>query len=152
MFGKKKASLSETNTRILMIEMNRIIERIADEKAKAATSGNLETSLVYPPNNGFNTNELGFIQKLITNDKDGINALRKILADTIACGFFDLLNLIDGTSDPEEDSWEKDGISLIDKDESIEDSSEMLHDSLFEKYWDWKKERNEEWKLDTIEE
>ncbi|MBN1243921.1 MAG: hypothetical protein JXA15_14560 [Spirochaetales bacterium] len=152
MFGKRKASLSEKNSRVLMIELNRIIERIADEKSKAIITGNVKESLVYPPNNGLSTNEIAFIQKLITNDENWLNALRKIIADSIACGFFDLLNLIDGTSDPEHDSWEKDGISLIDKDDSIEDSVEMLHDSLFEKYWDWEKVRNEKWKLDTIEE
>ncbi|NLD38397.1 MAG: hypothetical protein GX654_16165 [Desulfatiglans sp.] len=149
---KKKVSLSEKNSRILMIEMNKIIERIADEKTKYIISGKIQTSLAYPPNNGFNTKESAFIQKLITNDEDGLNALRKILADSIACGVFDLFNLIDGTADPELDSWEKDGISLIDKDGSIEDNNEMLHDSLFEKYWDWQEMRNEDWKLDTIEE
>ncbi len=152
MFGKKKASLSENNSSILMIELNRIIERIADDKAKAIVTGKIMDSLVYPPNNGFNIKESEIIKKLITNDKDEVNAIRKVLADSIACGMFDLLNLLDGTSDPEQDSWEKDGITIIDKDDSIEDSNEMLHDALFEKYWDWKKIRNQEWKLDTIEE
>ena len=152
MFSKQKVSLSERNSHILMIEMNRIIETIADEKANAIISGKMQTSLVYPPNNGFTVKEMNYANKLITNGEDGLNALRKILADSIACGLFELFNLIDGTSDPEKDSWEKDGISLIDKDGSIEDNNEMLHDALFEKYWDWKKSRKQKWKLDTIEE
>ncbi len=152
MFGKTKTSLSENNSRILMLELNRIIERIADEKARAIIAGKMQDTLVYPPNNGFNSMELKYVKSLSSKDESSINAFRKIIADAIACGFFEFLNLVDGTGDPEVGAWDKDGICIIDKDDSIEENNDMLHDLIFEMYWEWKKTRNEKWKLDTIEE
>ena len=66
---------------------------------------------------------------------------------------FELLNIIDGTSEPDENIGKWTEISIVDKTDEIAENAEMLHDELYSKYWDWKKIRpNKSWKLDNYEE
>ena len=150
MFDKKKMKLSQENMDTLMIELNRIIENAADSTAENIYNGCIVSNLAYPPNNGFTDEELTAIEKL-QNNPFLKSALRKIIADTCAISLFDFLNLIDGTSDPERNNWTGDGICLVDRNDSFEESDEMLHDSLFDKYCDWREIRNKDWKLDNLD-
>ncbi|MFA8434288.1 MAG: hypothetical protein ACEPOZ_07205 [Marinifilaceae bacterium] len=60
------------------------------------------------------------------------------------------MNLIDQTTDPDEDLGEWTGLSLIDFDEEVEENDEMPHDTFSESYWDWKEKRqNEDWQMDS---
>jgi hypothetical protein len=73
-----------------------------------------------------------------------------VLADNSAGVLIELMNLIDQTTDPDEDLGEWTGLSLIDFDEEVEENDEMLHDTFSESYWDWKEKRqNEDWQLDS---
>ena len=131
-------------------ELNRIIENTAENTTTNINNGSIGSNLAYPPNNGFTDEEITAIDKL-QNNLALKSALRKIIADACAISIFDFLNLIDGTSDPEINSWTGDGICILDKNDSFEESDEMLHDSLFDKYWDWRKIRKKDWKLDSLD-
>ena len=107
--------------------------------------------MTYPPNNGLTDDELIELEKL-TNNKVLKSALRKVFADNSAGIVFELMNLIDQTTDPDEDIGEWSGLSLVDFNEEIEENDEMLHDNFFETYSDWKEKRqNKDWQLDSTD-
>ena len=86
----------------------------------------------------------------LKNDHDLKSALRKILADNSAGIVFDLMNIIDGTADPDEDLGKWTEVALVDQLDDIEPNDDMLHDSFFSTYWNWKEVRpNKGWALDT---
>jgi hypothetical protein len=63
--------------------------------------------------------------------------------------------VLDGTGSPKHyyDEWTS--VKLIDEDfqDNDEAFADMLHDSFYETYWEWKKIRGEKkWKLDVYEE
>lgn len=71
---------------------------------------------------------------------ESISAIQKIVRDNIMLAFHDAFSLLDGVSDPtveeSDDIWV--GLRLADVQEDEEDESEMmLHDELYETYWDW---------------
>lgn len=144
--------LSEHNLNTLMIFLQQKIEENAEYIANELTNGNSTDFLTYPPNGGLTETEKSSLGKL-KNDPNLESALRKILADNSAGVLFELLNLIDGTSDPDESIGKWTEISFVDKTDEIAENAEMLHDVLYSKYWDWKKIRpNKNWKLDNYEE
>ncbi|SFQ18957.1 hypothetical protein SAMN04515668_1316 [Hymenobacter arizonensis] len=77
-------------------------------------------------------------------------ALRKVLADCAANVVFDLLNLIDGTTDPKQGQWSE--VVLVDK-PAYDEHREFLHDEFFGAYWDWQVIRPDKtWRLDLLAE
>ncbi|ODS38265.1 MAG: hypothetical protein A7316_08435 [Candidatus Altiarchaeales archaeon WOR_SM1_86-2] len=145
----KKMSLSEKNKNILMIELNRIIEETAERTARSVIDGTIIEGMAYPPNNGFTETEKKALLK-IQSIENIESTLRKILADAASYPLFGLFCLIDGVSDPETENW--DGITLVDRGDKIVESEFMLHDELYETYWDWRKIRkNKGWKLDILD-
>lgn len=146
----KKASLSSANMKTLMIEVNRIIEEVATEYSEAIVEGRVSEILAYPPNCGFSEEERNASFHLAEQSKSHISLLRKIFADASSASFLKLFNLIDGTSDPEIGAWKKEGVCLVDLDGKVESPDDMLHDQLFENYWEWKKSRKANWKLDNL--
>ncbi|TAJ05047.1 hypothetical protein DMA11_23655 [Marinilabiliaceae bacterium JC017] len=140
--------LTETNKKTLMITLHQKIEEYADVTSDLVLNGEIAENLTYPPNNGLTQSELKELEKL-KNNKILKSALRKVFADNSAGVLFELMNLIDQTTDPDEDLGEWAGLSLIDFDEEIEENDEMLHDTFSESYWDWKEKRqNNDWQLD----
>ena len=140
--------LSEHNLKTLMLFLQQKIEENADYISDQLDKGNSTDFLTYPPNGGLTEKENLALQKL-KNDQDLKSAMRKILADNSANVLFDLFNIIDGTTDPDENLGKWTEICLVDKTDEIEDNEEMLHDELFEKYWDWREIRpDKKWKLD----
>ena len=107
------------------------------------------SQLNYPPNGGFTAEEKEAL-KLLKGNKEILSAMRKVLASCAASVVFDLLNLIDGTSDPENGAWS--GVALVDKPEKPAET-ELLHDEFFSTYWDWRQKRkNKNWRLDLLPE
>jgi hypothetical protein len=125
-----------------MLFLQQKIEESADYLADELEKGNSTDFLFYPPNRGLTKMEVSSLEKL---KKDPIlkSALRKILADNSAGVLFELLNVIDGTSDPDENLGKWTEISFVDKTDALAENTEMLHDELYSKYWDWKKIRPE---------
>ena len=132
--------LTNENKKTLMLSLHKKIEEYANDTSESLNKGELQNLLSYPPNCGLNDKEINSLKK-ITNDPDLKSALSKILADNSAGVVFELMNLIDGTSDPDEELGEWSEIALIDKSEDIEENDDMLHDSFYETYWDWKEIR-----------
>ena len=144
--------LSEHNLKTLMLFLQQKIEENADYISDQLHKGNSADFLTYPPNGGLTEKENLALQKL-KNDQDLKSAMRKILADNSASVLFELFNIIDGTTDPDENLGKWTEICLVDKTDEIEDNDEMLHDALFEKYWDWREIRpDKKWKLDNYSE
>jgi len=142
---------SKENIKILMLALHKKIEEYANALANSLNNGNAEKSMFYPPNYGLTTEEIESLKKL----KDDLilkSALRKLFADNSAGVLFDLMNLIDRTSDPNLSLGNWTGLSFVDSSEEIEENSEMLHDTFVATYWDWKKIRpKKDWKLDNVD-
>ena len=135
-----------------MLFLQQKIEENAEYIAEELDKGNSTDFLTYPPNGGLTEVEKSSLKKL-KNNPNLKSALRKILADNSAGVLFELLNIIDGTSDPDESLGKWTEVNFVDKTDELAHNSEMLHDELYEKYWDWQKIRpKKDWKLDNHEE
>ncbi|MDM1524256.1 hypothetical protein OBK20_01980 [Empedobacter falsenii] len=146
--------LSNNNALALMLDLNQDIEEYAEATVKNIIEDKNFDFLTYPPNSGLTDLEKQELNKL-DNNEHLKNALRKVIADNSAGIVFNMLNIIDGTTDPKlmYDEWT--GIKLIDQDlnEDADEFQDMLHDSFYESYWKWRELRGDKnWKLDTYEE
>ena len=146
--------LSNNNALALMLDLNQDIEEYAEATVKNIIEDKNFDFLTYPPNSGLTDLEKQELNKL-DNNEHLKNALRKVIADNSAGIVFNMLNIIDGTTDPKlmYDEWT--GIKLIDQDlnEDAYEFQDMLHDSFYESYWKWRELRGDKnWKLDTYEE
>ena len=146
--------LSKQNALALLLDLNQDIEEYAEATVKNIIEDKNFDFLTYPPNSGLTDLEKQELNKL-DNNEHLKNALRKVIADNSAGIVFNMLNIIDGTTDPKlmYDEWT--GIKLIDQDlnEDADEFQDMLHDSFYESYWKWRELRGDKnWKLDTYEE
>jgi hypothetical protein len=146
--------LSHKNAIGLLLDINQDIEEYAEATVKNIIEDKNFDFLTYPPNNGLTDLEKAELSKL-DNNEHLKNALRKVIADNSAGVIFNMLNLFDGTASPKlhYDNWS--GVKLIDEEPQAdsEQFNDMLHDSFFETYWEWKKLRGDKkWKLDTYDE
>ncbi len=140
--------LSEANRRTLLIAANQSVEEYATGCAEALEGGQ-DPGMIYPPNGGFTSEEAQAL-KLLQGNAVLKSALRKVLADCAAGVVFDLLNLIDGTTEPKQGQWSE--VMLVDKTIGDEDR-EFLHDEFFGAYWDWLESRPDKtWRLDLLAE
>ncbi|MET4074567.1 hypothetical protein [Hymenobacter sp. UYCo722] len=141
--------LSEENRRTLPIAANKAVEEYASYHANALLQSQ-DNELAYPPNGGFTPEETEAL-KLLQNNAVMASAVRKVLADCAAGVLFDLLNLIDGTTEPMQGEWNE--VILVDKPKDDETLREFLHDEFFETYWDWRNIRPDKtWHLDLLPE
>lgn len=140
--------LSADNRHTLLLAIHQLIEEYASGSANDLLHGRVK-QVDYPPNGGFTTEERESLKQLQGNTVFH-SAIRKVLASCSGGVVFDLLNLVDGTSDPEHGDWS--GVVLLDKLEDAE-ATELLHDDFFSVYWDWRKKRkNNNWRLDLLPE
>lgn len=143
--------LSHKNAIGLLLDLNQDIEEYAEVTVKNIIEDKDFDFLTYPPNNGLTDLEKAELNKL-DNNEHLKNALRKIIADNSAGVIFNMLNLFDGTASPKlhYDNWT--GVKLIDEEPQAdtEQFNDMLHDSFYETYWEWRKLRGDKkWKFDT---
>ena len=146
--------LSNKNVLALLLDLNQDIEEYAEATVKNIVEDKNFDFLTYPPNNGLTDLEKQELNKL-DNNEHLKNALRKVIADNSAGVVFSMLNMIDGTTDPKYMFADWTGVKLVDQEhnEDAKEFQDMLHDSFFETYWEWKKIRGDKnWKLDTYEE
>jgi len=145
--------LSNITASVLLLDINLCIEEYADAAVQNIIEARNFDSLVYPPNGGLTEGEKKELEELDNNDNLK-NALRKVIADSTAGVLFELFNVIDGTGGPQlrQDEWK--GVQLVDdqEDASEDPFPDMLHDGLFEAYWEWRQLRGDKsWKLDNWE-
>jgi hypothetical protein len=89
----------------------------------------------------------------LKSDNNLRTAWRKILADNSAAVVFELLKLIDGNAAPDDEIGPWSGVRLVDLEEDSLEEKELLQDSFFETYKEWKNIRPEKgWELDLVEE
>ncbi len=131
-----KYPLSESNRNIFLVELNKAIEDAAEDDSKNILQQDFDSLAVYPPNGGF-TDEEKVALRSIASVPNAESALRKVLANASASVIFNMLNWIDGTSDPESEDWT--GVKLVDADTVGDPPYAMLHDDFYDKYWDWRK-------------
>jgi hypothetical protein len=131
--------LSNENVDLLLLEINKQINDYSQFNANSINNNEVSAELMYPPGTKLTQEELTELKKLRDNSTLS-SALKKLFADSNANIAFSILSLIDGVSDPSKGTWKNDGITLVDWNENIEDPTEMLHDELLTKYWDWKNE------------
>ncbi|MEQ7803783.1 hypothetical protein C2I27_17730 [Priestia megaterium] len=77
-----------------------------------------------------------------------IKAIEKTVKDNMMSLFHDFMCLVDGVSDPNDIEIENDGVwlglqikpkhLLSEQELEDEDSELMLHDEVYDSYWDWK--------------
>jgi hypothetical protein len=132
--------LSDYNQKTLMLAIHQKIEEYADFIVEKLNNGETSDIINYPPNGGLNDDEKKALDKL-KNDETLKSALKKVLADNSAGVIFELMNYLDGTTDPDSELGDWTEVSFVDKTESIESPEEMLHDSFYETYLDWKEIR-----------
>jgi len=138
--------LSEKNQRTFLVAANESIEEYAASYADDLLQGQGITT-VYPPNGGLSSEEAGAL-KLLQGNKLLHSALRKLLAGCAAEVVSDLLNHIDGTTDPNQGHWS--GVMLVDSPEN-DGHRDFLHDDFFDAYWDRREIRPDKtWRLDTL--
>jgi hypothetical protein len=129
--------LSKENIHLLLLEINKQINDYSQYTAFSIENDEVSAELMYPPGTKLTQEELSELKKLRDNSTL-YSALKKLFADSNANIAFGILSLIDGVSDPSKGTWKNDGITLVDWNENIEDPTEMLHDELLAKYWEWK--------------
>ena len=141
--------LSETNQHTLMIAINQAVEEYATACANDLIKGRT-VELIYPPNGGLTAEETTALLSLRGNEVMQ-TALRKVLADCAAGVVFDLLNLIDGTTDPKHGEWS--GVRLVDAPATDDERRDLLHDEFFAEYWAWREIKpDQSWHLDLLAE
>ena len=131
--------LSEENRRILLVNLHDLIAEYADTTATHIQNKSISQLITYPPNGGLTDAEKSEIEKLDGNEVLKI-ALRKVLASNAADVIFGLLNLIDGTADPDVDAANWGEVRLVDFSAENEET-EMLHDEFYSTYWDWREKK-----------
>ena len=141
--------LSEENLHTLLVAAKQAVEEYACYSADSLFQGSVH-EVPHPPNGGFTTEEAQALQ-LLKGNMALKAAQRKVLADCAAGVVFDLLNHIDGTTDPKQGEWSE--VMLVDKHKDDEPHREFLHDAFFETYWNWRKIRPDTtWRLDLLPE
>ncbi len=141
-FGRRKANnvfLSPHNQKTLMIAANDQVNENAEYTANAIADGSIVDKVVYPPNHEFSSDEKEALAQLrqIPHLK---SALQKVLADSTAGAFFNFFNFLDGTGDPKEKHGKWTWATIVDHPQDGNDPYiQMLHDSFYDAYWDWKK-------------
>jgi hypothetical protein len=145
-------TVSTDNLNTLFLQLHKTIDETADRVATSLTNHSADDLINYPPNGGLNDLEIESLQTIGT-DENLKNGLRKIIADSCATVLVNMLVLIDDVGDPDIDKEKWKGIKLVDNSEEVEAPNDlMLHDKLYESYWDWRKRRNtKDWKLDNYE-
>lgn len=140
--------LSTENQNILLTNCHRFIEENAVATTQYLVDKKVNQVLFYPPDCGLNEAENAAIASIDWGNNALQSALRKILANNSASVLFDLFNIIDGISEPDED-WT--GVHIIDNTaENETENRDFLHDEFMATYWDWRTKRTETaWKLDT---
>lgn len=143
--------LSAENRKTLLVNIHNLIVENANLTANHIQHKRVSRLINYPPNGGLSESEKTEIDKLSGNEALK-SALRKILASNSADVIFGLLNLLDGTADPDIDSGNWSEVMLVDFSEDNE-TAEMLHDEFFSTYWDWKEKKKDiNFKLDLLNE
>jgi hypothetical protein len=142
-------SLSEQNRNTLLINLHKVIEEAAHHSANDILHGRVD-QLTYPPNGGLTDPEMEAVKRL-QGDETLRNALRKLFANNNASVFFDFFNLLDGTGDPDPGTGKWSEVKLVDFTDDVDEDGEMLHDCFFETYWEWRKKRKADWKLDLYD-
>jgi hypothetical protein len=130
-------NLSESNSKALLLDIHGDIELCADNATSMIFDAKTE-SLTYPPNVELTDEEIQALNAIKYSDSLK-SALKKIIADNSASVVFNLLNNIDGTTDPKRsDNWT--GVRLIDVEGNSNDEliESFLHDDFYSTYWDWK--------------
>ena len=119
--------LSNNNALALMLDLNQDIEEYAEATVKNIIEDKNFDFLTYPPNSGLTDLEKQELNKL-DNNEHLKNALRKVIADNSAGIVFNMLNIIDGTTDPKlmYDEWT--GIKLIDQD--LNEDADEFHKGI----------------------
>lgn len=132
------SQLSSENRTALLLHVHKAIDDYANHTIGQLQKNQLDDLINYPPNGGLTEAEKATLRKL-ANDETLRIALYKILAGNAGEVVFNLLNLIDGTSDPEvgNDQWT--GVMLVDLPEDDDEDREMLHDSFFDTYLDYRR-------------
>ncbi|MBC6696892.1 hypothetical protein [Hymenobacter sp. BT190] len=139
--------ISDDHRQTFLLAANQLIEEHAVQYADDLLEGRI-VEVSYPPNGGLNAAEAEAIKQLSGNPVLH-TAVRKILAGCAADVVFDLLNLIDGTTEPMYGNWR--GVKLVDAPDS--NDQEFLHDGFLDAYWDWRKLRDAtDWHLDLLPE
>lgn len=146
----EELKLGLENEKALMIQLNAEIEKAAEGMASAVITETVRIN--YPPNGGLSDDETKALKE-VKNIPHIESALRKIIASSSAAAAFHFLNSIDGTGAPDSKFGKWTEVFLIDRPSGDNPSVPMLHDSLYETYWDWKKLRGEkDWSLDNLPE
>ena len=130
--------LSEENLKTLLLCLHQVIEQQAEKTADQLSRADLTNLLFYPPKGGFTREEEQGLMQLHGNNILR-SAIRKILAHNSAAVVFEFLNLIDGNAAPDDELGAWTGITLSDLEEDTLEEREMLRDSFYETYRDWKK-------------
>lgn len=136
-----KMNLSESNSKALLLDIHGDIELCADNATSIIFRASNE-SLTYPPNIELTGEEIQALNNIKYSDSLK-SALKKIIADNSAGVVFNLLNNIDGTTDPKRsDKWT--GVRLIDAEENSNNAvtENFLHDEFYSTYWDWKDDKS----------
>ena len=133
-----------------MMHLHKSIEEQANHAANHILHGRPEQLILYPPNGGLTTEEMQAIGSLAGNETLR-DALRKAIASSTADVLFGLLNIIDGTGDPDPGLGKWSEVMLTDVPEDFDEDLEFLHDHFYETYWAWRRRRKADWKLDLLE-
>ena len=143
-------NLSEEIRTTLLTYLHKSIEETANNLANHLNNGRTNQLIDYPPNGGLTDEEKESLEHLKNNDILR-NALRKVFASNSASVLFDLFNIIDGTGDPDPGTGKWSEVMLVDMPEDFDEHVEFLHDNFYETYWNWRKKRKANFKLDLLD-
>jgi len=120
-----------------MLEMHRIIEEAANQTVSCLAESNF-ADLICPPDEELTTKKISALHALKV-DSVLASALKKTLTSNAGTVIFNLLELIDGVSDPAPFLGEWTGIALTNYQE--QEDARFLHDEFFESFHRWKEIR-----------
>ena len=140
--------LSDQNRTTLLIDLHRVIEEAAEEFSAKLLSGHADQLISYLPNGGLTDAEHRALNGLEDNEI-ARNALRKVFACNAARVIFDLLNVLDGTGDPDPDLGAWSGVVISDLPDDFDENQEFLHDAFYETYSKWGEFRKADYSLDS---
>lgn len=143
-------NISKESIKTLLVQLHKSIEDSANSTANQLNNGQVDWLINYPPNGGLTESEKSSLD-ILKNNTNLRNALRKVLASNSASVLFELFSIIDGVSDPDPNTGKWSEIMFVDKPDDFDEHRAFLHDQLYETYWDWRKKRQADFKLDLLD-
>jgi hypothetical protein len=132
--------LSGKHLHSMMLYLHKNIQESTDWTFEGLRTGKLKELISYPPNVELSDLEIKNLVRVLKDNPEAEDTLKKIMVNASMYPLFDLFNFIDGSGDIPNSNYES--IELVEcsfeEVEKLDDNrDDFLHDMFFSSYWDW---------------